>query len=208
LTGLHTALRSNDPAIGDDGPARWLRLALVPWAGAVAVTGAAWAVRAVGITTDYNIFVDETTYTRIADNLAAGRGVTLYGTPFDLHPPGGFALMAAAIKIFAMHGDLAAVLFDLRPFVALLGALTCALSFVLVGRLTTWPTGFAVAAIAALDPFEILYDSRVMLEAPGQLAAIGSIVLLVMAADSASERRSWLLACCAGLAGGLALCVK
>ena len=102
------------------------------------LNGAAWTVRAVGINIDYNIFLDETTYTRIADNLATGRGLTLYGTPYDLHPPAGFAILAAAIKIFSMHGDLATVLFDLRPFVALLGALTCGLAFILVGRLVNW----------------------------------------------------------------------
>ena len=64
--------------------------------------------------------------------------------------------MAAAIKIFSMHGSLAEVLFDLRPFMALLGALTCALVFILVGMLTNWPTGLVAAVVIAFDPFEDL----------------------------------------------------
>jgi hypothetical protein len=165
-------------------------------------------VRAVGITTDSNIFVDEATYTRIADNLATGRGLTLYGVPFDLHPPAGFAIMAGAIKFFSMRGDLATVLFDLRPFIAMLGALTCALAFVLVGRVSNWLCGCAVATIIALDPFEVYYDSRVMLEAPGQLAAVCSVVLFSMSVGQSSERRKWLLTACGGLSAGLAFCIK
>jgi len=205
-----TGLQTDEPSVRNKGidSAHWLRSPLIPWAGAIIVAAVAWAVRAVGITTDYNIFIDETTYTRIAYNLASGKGLTLYGVPFDLHPPAGFAIMAAAIKIFSMHGSLAEVLFDLRPFMALLGALTCALVFILVGMVTNWPTGLVAAAVIAFDPFEIFYDSRVMLEGPAQLAAIGSVVLLAASVDRTRKRRSWLLTCGGGLTAGLALCVK
>jgi 4-amino-4-deoxy-L-arabinose transferase-like glycosyltransferase len=206
MTGLHAApLRRPESKVEEGRPVRRF---LVPWGGAVAVAAGAWVIRAVGITTDYNIFVDETTYSRIADNLATGRGVTLYGAPFDLHPPAGFAIMAVAIRAFSMHGSLEMVLFDLRPFVALLGALTCGLVFVLVGRLTNWPLGLAAAAVIALDPFEIYYDSHVMLEAPAQLAAVASIGFLTASLDRTSQRSSWLLTACGGLAAGLALCIK
>jgi hypothetical protein len=209
VTGLYTLRRGDAQPVSVIGqPRRLVHSLLLPWGAAAAITGAAWGVRAVGITTDYNIFIDETTYTRIADNLATGRGLTLFGSPFDLHPPAGFAMMALAIRVFSMHGSLAAVLFDLRPFVALGGALTCALVFILVGRTTGWRAGLVVATITAADPFQIYYDSRVMLEAPAQLATTGSIVLLAAAIRQQAERRSWALTAAAGVAAGLALCVK
>lgn len=209
MTDLRIVRRSQGQPINATGHTRRrLRSLLMPWGAAVAITMAAWGIRAVGITTDYNIFVDETTYTRIADNLATGRGLTLFGVPFDLHPPAGFAMMAAVIRIFSLRGGLATVLFDLRPFMALCGSLTCALVFILVGRTTSWWAGLIAATITAVDPFEIYYDSRVMLEAPAQMAAAGSIVLLAASIGPRTERQSWALTACGAVVAGVTLCVK
>jgi hypothetical protein len=172
------------------------------------VVGVAYLARLIGITRNYDIFIDEITYTRVADNLANGHGLVLYGTPFDLHPPAGLALYALVIKAFGLHGGLATILFGLRPFAALLGSITCAVACGLVGGLAGWRAGAAVAVIAAIDPFEIFFDSRVMLEAPGQLATALSILLLTMSLRSRSESRSWLLVMLCGLAGGAAMCTK
>src|ERR1700733_9550793 len=172
------------------------------------VVGAAWLLRATDITRNYDIFIDEVTYTRVADNLANGHGLVLYGVPFDLHPPAGFVLYALAIKALGLHGGLATILFGLRPFVALLGSITCAVAAGLVGGLAGWRAGAAVAVIAVLDPFEIFFDSRVMLEAPGQLATALSILLLTLSLRSRSESTSWSLAVLCGLAGGAAMCMK
>lgn len=172
------------------------------------IVGVAWLLRATDITRNYDIFIDEVTYTRVAGNLANGHGLVLYGVPFDLHPPAGLALYALAIKAFGLHGELATILFGLRPFVALLGSITCAVASSLVGGIAGWRAGAAVAVIAALDPFEIFFDSRVMLEAPGQLATVLSILLLTMSLRSRSESRSWSLIMLCGLAGGAAMCTK
>jgi hypothetical protein len=172
------------------------------------VVGAAWLLRATDITRNYDIFIDEVTYTRVADNLANGHGLVLYGVPFDLHPPAGFGLYALAIMAFGLHGGLATILFGLRPFVALLGSITCAVAAGLVGGLAGWRAGAAVAVIAVLDPFEIFFDSRVMLEAPGQLATALAILLLTLSLRSRSESTSWLLSVLCGLAGGAAMCMK
>ena len=209
MIGLYTARHRYELPIDAIGQTQQrLRSILLPWGAALAITMAAWGIRAVGITTDYDIFVDETTYTQIADNLATGHGLTLFGVPFDLHPPAGFAMMAAAIKIFSMHGSLATVLFDLRPILALYGSVTCGLVFILVGGTTSWWAGLVVATITAVDPFEIYYDSRVMLEAPAQMAAAASVVLLAASVGRRTERQSWALTAVCGVVAGLALCVK
>ena len=184
-------------------------LAWVPvWVGVIDIIALAWLLRIIGITRSYDIFVDEVTYTRVAENLATGHGLTLYGAPFDLHPPGAFALYALAIKVFSMHGGIVNVLFELRPFVAFLASISCALTFLLVGSLTKWRYGIIAAAIATLDPFEIYYDSHVMLEAPAQLASLFAILFLARSLYSKSERQSWALVILSGIASGFAICAK
>lgn len=191
------------------GPAGSYRLAaLTPWLPALAIIGAAWVIRLIGITTYYDIFIDEVTYSQISDNLATGHGVTLYGTPFDLHPPAGFGLYALIIKLFGLHGSILDVLFGLRPFVALCGAVSCGLVYILISTVMDWRFGAVAAAIVALDPFEIFYDDHVMLEAPAQLATVTAVLLLVLTLKVKSSRQSWALTVLGGLAAGVSMCSK
>src|ERR1700691_3300492 len=60
----------------------------------VGILGVAMALRLYEIRRSYDIFIDEVSYTRVALNLAHGSGLTLYGKPFDLHPPTAFSLFA------------------------------------------------------------------------------------------------------------------
>jgi hypothetical protein len=208
-TSAIPAPRSHTRHVSASGSRRQAQFdSLVRLLALASIVGAAWLLRATDITRNYDIFIDEVTYTQVADNLANGHGLVLYGVPFDLHPPAGFALYAVAIKALGLRGGLATILFGLRPFVALLGSITCAVAAGLVGGLAGWRAGAVVAVIAALDPFEIFFDSRVMLEAPGQLATALSILLLTMSLRSRSESRSWSLVMLCGLAGGAAMCTK
>ena len=192
-----------------DRPTEPYRIAaLTPWLPALAIIGVAWVIRVIGITTYYDVFIDEVTYSQIADNVATGHGVTLYGTPFDLHPPAVFGLYALVIKLFGLHGSILDVLFGLRPFVALCGAVSCGLVYILISTIVNWRFGAAAAAIVALDPFEIFYDDHVMLEAPAQLAAVTAVLLLVLALKVKSSRQSWGLTVLGGLAAGVSICSK
>lgn len=182
--------------------------ATLPWMTAIAIVIGSWLVRAISITTNYDIFIDEVTYARIADNLATGRGLVLYGVPFDLHPPAALVIYAAAIKALGLHGGIESIIFGLRPFVALLGASICALVFLLIGRVAGWPFGAVAAAVTALDPFQIYYDSRVMLEAPAQLGAVLTLFLVARALEASTNRRSWALVMAAGLTAGYTICAK
>lgn len=211
VTRPHAAIPSPSPRTSSDatlpGKRPWLAPAGV-CLGVVFIVGIAWLIRAIGITTNYDIFIDEVTYTKIADNLATGRGLELYGTPFDLHPPAVFAIYALVIKAFALRGNVETLLFALRPFVALVGAVTCGVVFLLVRGLARWYVGAAAAAIVAFDPFQIYYDSHVMLEAPAQLASVLTICLLAKSLRCESERASWLLTVLGGLGAGLTICAK
>ena len=204
---IHSSSRHTPDNSTFRGKRSWLALCGV-WLGAGLIVGIAWLIRAIGITTNYDIFIDEVTYTRIADNLATGRGLTLYNVPFDLHPPAVFAIYALVIKVFALHGSIEILLFDLRPFVALVGAFTCGVVFLLVRGLARWYVGAAAAAMVAFDPFQIYYDSHVMLEAPAQFASVLTICLLAKSLRCESERASWSLTVLGGLGAGLALCAK
>ncbi len=181
---------------------------LTPWLPALAFVGSAWLIRVVGVTTYYDVFIDEVTYGRIADNLATGHGLTLYGTPFDLHPPAVFGLYALVIKLLGIHGSILDVLLALRPFVALCGAVSCGLVYILATMLLNWKAGVAAAAVVALDPFEIFYDDHVMLEAPAQLAAVLAVLLLVLTMKVRSSQRSWALTVLGGLAAAASMCSK
>lgn len=174
----------------------------------IALFEIAWLARAISVTRNYDIFIDEVTYTRIAENMATGRGLVLYGTPFDLHPPAAFALYALAIKTFSLHGSIANILFGLRSVIAVLGATTCVLAYLLVREVSSWRVGIIVAVIAAFDPFEIFFDSRVMLEAPAQLGSISAILLLALSLHARSEGHSWTLVVLSGIAAGFAICTK
>jgi hypothetical protein len=179
-------------------------------AGALFVT--ALVLRLVEIRRSYDIFVDEVSYTNIANNLAHGAGLALYGKPFDLHPPAAFALYATAIAVLGLHGGVERLLFDLRPVAAVAGSVVPVAIFALVYccRPRRWAAGLAGLAglMVALDPIAQLYDSRVMLEPVAQSAAAGMFALLAAACAGGSERaRRWALGL-AGLLGAVVLSTK
>ncbi len=170
---------------------------------------AALATRLIGLSTAYDIFIDETSYTNIALSVAHGHGVTLYGLPFVLHPPAGFYLYGLTILGFGLHGGTESTLFALRQLDAVLGAATCVMTFLLVDRVAHRATAVVAALLIAVDPLVISFDSRVMLEAPAQLAVVTMFFCVASAdlvKDSKFKRRNLLAV--AGLAGGIALSTK
>jgi hypothetical protein len=165
------------------------------YAYALGLFAVALALRLIEIRRSYDIYSDEITYTRIAMNLAHGAGLTLYGRPFDIHPPAAFGLFAAAILALRLHGDLEQVLFQLRPIAAICGALVPTILFFLVAQIRSNRVAFIGALVLAVDPFAILFDSRVMLEAPAQAAAACTFALVTAACMSQSHpaRQRWFL---------------
>jgi hypothetical protein len=165
--------------------------------------------RLIAVSTSYDIFIDEATYTKIAINVAHGRGLVLYGQPFALHPPAAFGLYGLAIDVFRFQGSTETVLFELRHVVVVIGAATCVLTFLLVDRAAPRLVAVVAALFAALDPLIISYDSRVMLEAPSQLAAVSMVLLLAVAVDAqpgSGSRWRWLVG--AGTAAAAVLSIK
>ena len=63
----------------------------------------------------------------------------------------------------------------------MLGAATCVVTFYLVDAMARRRVALAAALLLALDPLAISFDSRVMLEAPAQLATVSMILFVVLA---------------------------
>ena len=80
--------------------ARFDRRNTVAWNFLLGLFALSFAIRLFEISRSYNFFVDEVTYSTISHNLANGNGLSLYGSPFDLHPPVAFAILAVAIRLF------------------------------------------------------------------------------------------------------------
>jgi len=189
--------------------ARWRRVVTSRTACVIGIGTVALLARLVGLPTAYDVFIDEVSYTNISISVAHGHGVTLYGRPFALHPPAAFGLYALVIRLLGLHGTTEQVLFALRHVDVVLGTAICIVTFLLVEQASRRRVAVVAALLMAVDPLAISFDSRVMLEAPAQLAVVSMFYLLVRA-DGAPEgtaaRRNWLVL--AGLAGGVVLCTK
>jgi 4-amino-4-deoxy-L-arabinose transferase-like glycosyltransferase len=163
--------------------------------------------RLIALTTSNDIFIDEITYTNVARNIAGGHGVTLYGQPFALHPPAALGFFALTIVTFGIHGGTESVIFSLRHVDVVLGAGICMLTYLLVERAASRVLAVAAAALIAIDPLVITYDSRVMLEAPAQFAAVSAFLFLALATGARGPSRwRWLIA--AGVASAVVMCMK
>jgi 4-amino-4-deoxy-L-arabinose transferase-like glycosyltransferase len=175
----------------------------------IAVGAVALLARVTALPTAYDIFIDEISYTNISISLAHGHGVQLYGLPFALHPPAAFGLYAAAIKLFGLHGSSESILFSLRYVDVVVGTLTCLVTLLLIERVANRRVAVAVALLLAIDPLAISFDSRVMLEAPAQLAMVSLFFCLAMA-DTGRRgslgRWAWVLG--AGIAAGTVVTTK
>ena len=153
--------------------------------------------RLIALRTANDLFIDEITYTNIATNIAHGHGVTLYGQPFELHPPARFGLLALVILVIGLHGGTEAVILSLRNVDVVLGAATCVLTYLLVERAANRWVAVIAALLVAIDPLVITYDSRVMLEGPAQRATVTAFLMLAVAVHApvaSSSRLRWLFA--------------
>jgi 4-amino-4-deoxy-L-arabinose transferase-like glycosyltransferase len=158
-----------------------VRLSRSATAIAVLLGVGAFAVRAVGLTRSFELWVDEMVYTQLGDSVAQGQLPNLFGHPFFLHPPGAFLIEGLVIKVCAISGDDMTQVFALRWIDAVLGAVTVAIAYLLVRRVSS--TGIAVtcAAILALDPFVLRNNSRVFLETPATVFVLAGYLVLVRA---------------------------
>ncbi|MCQ8772049.1 glycosyltransferase family 4 protein [Streptomyces telluris] len=155
----------------------------------------------------YDVFVDELYYTAISRHLADGEGPVFDGQFFALHPPALFALLAASMRLTGQgSGDLLHQVLDLRPVVAVTGALTVVAVTALLRRAVRTPAALLAGLFLGLDPFLNRFDSRVMLEA--QATAAAALGMLVLARTPATPRGRAATGAGAGLLFALAVTTK
>lgn len=146
---------------------------------AAAVAVVAFLVRAIGLSTANELFIDELTYTRLAVAVGDGDLPNLAGALFFLHPPGSFVVNGLVIDLFGLSGTTMELVYELRWVNAVIGALVVLLGYLIARRVTTPGIAIFVAVVLAFDPFVLRNDTRVMLEAPTTAAMLaGWLVLL------------------------------
>ncbi|MBW4718137.1 ArnT family glycosyltransferase [Saccharothrix obliqua] len=174
------------------------------WLVPVALGLGAFYIRAVGLRTANEVFIDELTYVDLARDVADGYLPNLNGELFFLHPPGWFLVTGLVVKAFGLTGSAIEVVYQLRWLNAVLGALVVVLAYLITRRVNNAAAATLVAVVLAFDPFVLRMDSRVMMETPTTaLLMAGWLVLLPAVRHSAPWRPV-----VAGLLFGCAVLVK
>jgi len=164
--------------------------------------------RAIGSSRSFELWGDELIYTDVGASVSHGHLPHLDGRPFFLHPPGAFLLEGGTIKLFGISGSSMSEVYQLRWLDAVLGALTVALAFLLVRKLSGSGAAWICAAILAFDPFFLRNNSRVFLETPGAVPIVGGYLVLVTVMRNGSGRISLRMGIVAGLLLGYGLLTK
>ncbi|WP_111768597.1 ArnT family glycosyltransferase [Nakamurella deserti] len=144
-----------------------------------AVLLAAFAVRAVGLSRSFELWVDEMRYAELGRSVSLGQLPNLSDGPFFLHPPGFFLAEAVTIRLFALGGDSMSLVYELRWLNAFVGAVGIMVLFLIVRAVTTAGMAAVVAVVAMFEPFVLRNNSHLMLETLGTTATLVGILLLV-----------------------------
>lgn len=163
----------------------------------------AFLLRYIHVQQAYDIFLDEITYSRIAESVASRHTVAFFDVPFFLHPPVLFYEMALFIDMFHIHGNIFAVVYALRSVNVLFASASAMFMLRLATRLGGTLAGLASASLFVIDPFLIRFDSRVFLE-PGTLFwVLAGYCLFVSGMKHGYSSRTFVFLGAAGLAMGL-----
>ena len=156
-----------------------------------------------GIRASPDVLRDEMTYWIISHNVAAHAAITLYGSPFVLHPPLVFLIEGAALKLTGGPNDFLYGMLSIRWLMAALGLATAILMLVLSTRSTGRLAGVLALALFGLDPLVLRTVRRDLLEAPAMFFTLIAVILLASSGERGLRRPAL-----AGVAIGLALLCK
>lgn len=171
-------------------------------------SSAALAVRAIGLSRSFELWVDEMLYTELAKSVSRGQWPNLFGAPFFLHPPGSFLINGAVIRVFGISGSDMSMVYDLRWVTAVLGAITVGLAFVAVRRVASPGIAWMCAVLLTFDPFVIRNNSRVFIETPATVFIIGGYIVLANGLRGKHGKLSPWTSSCAGLLFGYSIFTK
>ena len=171
---------------------------------ALLVFAVTFVLRYVHVQQSWDIFIDEITYSRIAESVAQHHTVDFFGVPFFLHPPFVFLEQALFIDAFHVHGNIFAVVFAMRTVNVLFAAGSAVFMLRIGTRLGGTAAGLVAAGLFAFDPFLIRFDSRVFLESSTLFWVLVGYATLFNALERKGRSRL-AYAIIAGLAMGLAV---
>jgi 4-amino-4-deoxy-L-arabinose transferase-like glycosyltransferase len=168
----------------------------------------AFLVRALGLKTANDVFIDEVTYASFADQIAHGQLPNTDGDPFFLHPPLSFVLNALVERVFGFTGDAMSLALQLRWTNAVLGAASVVVAYFVVRRLAGAGPALVAALVLVTDPFVLRQDGRVMIEPLAGLLVLTGWLLVLRALDHEPGPERTRRALLAGLVFGVALVTK
>jgi len=170
----------------------------------------ALAVRLFRYRSAYDVFLDETIYAGISDNVATLHRLTFEGpVDFYLHPPLLFFVDAVWLRLTEAAGsDPVALVWAARLVGCVFGAINAALLYAVVRRVAGSRTALGVGLAYVAEPFVIRFDTRVFLEAPTTTWLLAGYLVLLPLAGPDRGRTGLRRSCSAGLLFGLALLTK
>ncbi|MBG0565678.1 ArnT family glycosyltransferase [Actinoplanes aureus] len=179
--------RRTEPAPPTAGPGRRSRTRTgLTVAAAVAVV---LALRLVGLTTSYDIFVDEHFYAALGRSVAAGHLLPdNAGQPFLLHPPGFFWLEALWSTIVPIDGGADRAVYLMRALQEVMAAASAVLIFFLAHRLAGFRAAVAATALFAIDAYILRQNARVLLETTALTFVLAGYLQLVRLVQGAPGR--------------------
>ena len=134
--------------------------------------------------TSYDVFLDESIYSRISAGAAADGRLVFGNYPFYLHGPLSFYLQAFVIRVFGIGGTAIEVIDRLRVFNVLVAGGVAVLVYAIVRAISRPRWGLLAAALFAFDPFIISFDSRLFLETLATFwVLLGFYLLLPLAVE-------------------------
>jgi hypothetical protein len=189
-----------------DNPRWWALLSSVVLI--LIIATAALSLRSFQLGRSFEVFVDEITYLRISQGVAANLNVRLYGEPFYLHPPGFFFLEGAFVSLSQPIGELIYQIYDVRILNVLLGSLSAVLIFLIGSKSAGWQWGLLAATLFALDPFVIRQNSRNLLDTATLFWVLIGYWILASGLRRDQEELSWWRILLIGLFFGFGMLTK
>lgn len=169
--------------------ASWLRRLLLPLL-ALLVGIVSFGLRAINLGRSYDIFIDEITYLRIAQGVAATGQVKLYGKTFYLHPPAFFFIEAAYLRLLDLSSAMIQQVYAVRYLNVGFASLSAIALFLLGRRVAGYGAGLVAATLFALDSFIIKMNSFNLLDTSAMFWVLAGYWIIVPALDDTRVPRS------------------
>ena len=169
----------------------------------------AFGVRSVGLTTSFEVWVDEALYALLGQSVSAGNILpALSDGPFFLHPPGFFWVEGAIIHLFGVSGNNLELVLQLRWLNAVLGAVTVGLAFLVVRRVGNRAAAWVAAGLLSFEPFVLRSNSHVFLETLAMTVVLGGLLIVVSQMQRGSTDRRPIFLFLGGVLMGYAVLTK